>query len=657
MLAVILTGAQLNWLEQSLRISTMAQQKFLADHIADALEDKIASRLQVMAKSAETLNAELVDQPRVLRGAIIDNVALHELFDVVFISNADGDTLYSSRPTAAGVNISDRAYFKRAMTSVGALVSEPVQARANGLPAIVFAAPMRNSNGQTVAVLGGVLNLSSENILGSLSRTHLGEGGYFAVSKRGSSPLYIMHPDAARILSPIDDADATPSAWRAAAGFEGTIEDLDTRRKPAMLTYRAIPTVNWTLTVSYPASEAYATLRTEVRWMVVLAATFIVAMIGVIVWWVRRALQPLDDMRRKMVDGARNPDAMLRLEAQGDDELADLARAFNIMMNARQRVRTALQESESKLRLITDNVDTLIAYIDPAYRYQFANKRYEDWFGVPVDAILGQTMAEFMGEAAFQEFEPHIRDALLGLRVQFTREHAQPDGRVIVAQVTYLPHVENGIVLGVYSITHDITPLKAVELQLRTLATSDTLTGLPNRRAFDELLDAAVSRAASKNGHMALLYLDVDRFKQINDSGGHALGDAALRGFAERLKKHVVPGVIAARIAGDEFAVIVETAESVEELENLAAAIVTTMRHPLHINGEAIAVTASVGIAWNPMGRLHGLALMHEADRALYEAKAAGRNTWRVATTDWQDARTRLDDGTLTSPGLMFPLV
>lgn len=657
MLAIILTGAQLNWLEQSLRTNTMAQQKFLADHIADSLEDTVASRLQIMSKSAETLNAELVDQPRVLRTAIVDNVALHELFDVVFISNADGDTLYSSKPSSGGVNISDRAYFKRAKTSIGAIVSEPIQARVNGLPAIVFAAPMRNSNGQTVAVLGGVLNLSSENILGSLSRTHLGEAGYFSVSTRGDAPVFVMHPNPDRILSPIDEASTTPSAWRAAAGFEGTVEDIDTYGKPALMTYRAIPTVNWTLTVSYPAAEAYATLRAEVRWMVVLAATFIVVMIFVIVWWVRRALQPLDDMRRKMVDGTRSPDAMLRLEAHGDDELADLARAFNIMMNARQRVRTALQESESNLRLITDNVDTLIAYIDPAYRYQFVNKRYQDWYGMPVDKIVGMTMADFLGEAAFLEFEPHIRDALLGLRVQFTREHAQPDGRVIVAQVTYLPRVEHGVVLGVYSITHDITPLKAVELQLRTLATSDTLTGLPNRRAFDELLDAAVSRAAAKNSHMALLYLDVDRFKQINDNGGHAVGDAALRGFAERLKKHVMPGVIAARIAGDEFAVIVETADSIEDLENLAAAIVTTMRHPLHINGEAISVTASVGIAWNPMGRLHGLALMHEADRALYEAKAAGRNTWRVATTDWQDARTRLDDGTLTSPGLMFPLV
>ncbi len=661
MLAIILTAAQLIWLEQSLRSSAMAQQRFLADRMADSLEDKVRMRLDVIAKSAERLNAELVGHPESLRGSIINNVALHELFDVVFIADARGQTIYrsSAQPGDHPLDISDRPYFHAALASLDAIVSEPLLTRANQLPSIVFAAPLRDSNGNAVAMLGGVLNLSSENILGTLARTRLGEGGYFTAITTGATPIWVMHPDSSRILEPIDDIGLTPSAWKAAGGFEGTVEERDSQGTPSLLTYRHIPTVGWALTIAFPIQEAYAPLRVEVRWMLSLAAAFIAAMIVVIVWWVRRALLPLDTMRRSMVEGARDPDATLRLDARGDDELADLARAFNAMMAARARVRTALQESESNLRLITDNVDSLIAYLDPECRFLFANRRYEDWFGMPVSQVVGRAMSEVLGPEAFARSEPYVRDALLGLRVQFTHDHVLPDGRLIAAQVTFLPRIEDGVVLGVYSITHDITPLKAVEAQLRTLATSDALTGLPNRRAFDELLDNAVERAERSGGNMALLYLDVDRFKQINDSGGHAVGDAALRGFAERLKTHVSPGVVAARIAGDEFAVIVESASDVDEIETLAAAIVTTMRNPLHINGEAVSVTASVGIAWNPVGRLHGLALMHEADRALYEAKAAGRNTWRVAVTEWHDTAPagKAQDGTTTTPGLEFPLV
>ena len=161
------------------------------------------------------------------------------------------------------------------------------------------------------------------------------------------------------------------------------------------------------------------------------------------------------------------------------------------------------------------------------------------------------------------------------------------------------------------------------------LARYDALTGLANRRYFDEALPAALARAARNGAPLELLGLDVDHFKAINDTFGHAAGDKVLAEFASRLSDCVFDVDLVARLGGDEFVVLVEYSASSESGELIARRVLDAMREPILIDGEEITVGVSIGIGLHAPARSPER-VMRLADQALYEAKARGRNTWSL---------------------------
>lgn len=289
--------------------------------------------------------------------------------------------------------------------------------------------------------------------------------------------------------------------------------------------------------------------------------------------------------------------------------------------------RARLAESGEWLRTIADNVPALIAYVDTDLRYRFANERYREWFGVKTADMIGKTVRDAMGEA----FYAPRREALercLGGHASHLEIEEQRRGRTRVISSTYLPHIRDGIVQGIYVLSTDATSAREYERQLHALAHSDHLTGLPNRRSYEERLAQAVARSRRGATPLALAYLDVDHFKQINDSLGHAVGDAVLREFARRLAATVRSTDTVARLAGDEFVVVLEQVGSPLECERIAAKLLDAIRAPFPVDGRTLAVTASIGFAWS--ARPEQGALAHAADDGLYRSKDAGRDTVSV---------------------------
>jgi diguanylate cyclase (GGDEF)-like protein len=157
------------------------------------------------------------------------------------------------------------------------------------------------------------------------------------------------------------------------------------------------------------------------------------------------------------------------------------------------------------------------------------------------------------------------------------------------------------------------------------------LTGLANRLQFNERVTLAAARRQRTPAPIALLYLDIDRFKQINDTMGHAAGDAILVAFADRLRASVRETDLVARLGGDEFVVLVEDLDSSAVAETIAHNLIASLAGGIVVNGKAIPVTTSIGIAFRDGAIASGDELIKLADDALYAAKAAGRNTFRVA--------------------------
>jgi diguanylate cyclase (GGDEF)-like protein/PAS domain S-box-containing protein len=184
---------------------------------------------------------------------------------------------------------------------------------------------------------------------------------------------------------------------------------------------------------------------------------------------------------------------------------------------------------------------------------------------------------------------------------------------------------ETGEVTRLLSIARDITTVRTAAEQLRRASEEDALTGLPNRRSFQSHLQAATIRAMASGRSVSLLLIDLDHFKHVNDTRGHAAGDHLLRTFAERLRTSVRAKDFVARLGGDEFAVVLEGVSDADDVLRIGEAIVRSTAAPTHFDGQAISGSASIGGAIFPWDATNANDLFKHADTALYALKEAGR--------------------------------
>ena len=306
---------------------------------------------------------------------------------------------------------------------------------------------------------------------------------------------------------------------------------------------------------------------------------------------------------------------------------------------------TALKEAESRraklegqLRAITDNLPVAITYLDAEQRYRFVNRTGLEWLCRPADEVLGQRIGDILRPIAYERRRESIEAGLTGKRVTFEAESITGDVTRIL-HYAYIPDIESdGRVAGLYGLATDVSALKNVERQLSLLVRSDVLTGLANRYSFNETMPLALSRARRAMTGLALMYLDIDHFKSINDSLGHAAGDEVLKAFARRLQQSVRITDTVARLGGDEFVIILEGVNNADEPQIVARKIVADVGRPLEVEGRALSLTTSIGVAFRrEISTADGAtaeALIGRADAALYAAKNAGRNTWRVMVDD-----------------------
>lgn len=192
----------------------------------------------------------------------------------------------------------------------------------------------------------------------------------------------------------------------------------------------------------------------------------------------------------------------------------------------------------------------------------------------------------------------------------------------------------NGEVTHYVSLMSDISAIKQVEDRLNHLAHHDPLTGLSNRLAYTSHLESALERAKRHNTKVALLFLDLDRFKAINDSLGHASGDLLLKTLAQRLRHCVRGEDMVARLGGDEFTIVMEGIAHSESAGTLAHKITRTIQEPVEIEGHPVTVSTSVGIALFPDDAKTADSLVQAADKAMYRAKSLGRNTYEFFTSE-----------------------
>lgn len=343
-------------------------------------------------------------------------------------------------------------------------------------------------------------------------------------------------------------------------------------------------------------------------------------------------------------------DARQRVESQAADYVG-LMEELAVAQGETQRAHAATQLKEEQLRRMTDRLPVLVADIDAAGLYRYCNDRYLDFFDWRASDVIGQHVAHVYGEEAFALLRPDMDRVLEGREVSFRRS-MQSHGETRQLEGRYIPQVDaNGATGGFYVAAWDVTEHYRRELELDREVKTDALTGLLNRRALLEALSglardlsAAGETATQQNARgagvaeqdqqrratAAVLYLDIDHFKQINDTFGHAAGDQLLKIFAQRLRGSVRGSDKVARLGGDEFVVLLYDIGVSQNAERVAQKIIDRMRDSVGLDGRMIEIGTSIGIAHSPGQQVTPDFLLQEADAALYEAKKAGRGTYRL---------------------------
>lgn len=351
-----------------------------------------------------------------------------------------------------------------------------------------------------------------------------------------------------------------------------------------------------------------------------------------LVYVFRREVRPFDSLDGELCKLiAAQVSAALRNAASFavSVETAERERAEASSLRVAQQ---ALRESEHRFRALVEQADDFIAVVDEG--------GVARWVGPSFARSLGYSEDALSTDAPFQLLHPHDESdfhALVaevassrGMSGKFSARVRHSDGSWRRMEGTMRNLLEDPAVKGLVLNARDVTERERLAERLRHRAYHDDLTGLANRALLLEQLEGALRTALRERTNVALIFLDIDRFKSINDGLGHAVGDRLLRGVGHAIADAVREGDLLARLGGDEFIVLAQGVSGEEEVVGLANRILRAVHAPIDIGGRELLVTGSLGLAISYAGDTDAHRLLRDADIALYRAKAAGRNCWRL---------------------------
>jgi len=399
---------------------------------------------------------------------------------------------------------------------------------------------------------------------------------------------------------------------------------------------KRIPVANWFVIAALPTDEAFALISDMKRYMLEVTL-FLTVLAGGLTWWmIRRELAPMLSAIKTLATLSEAPQSQRVLPIAVHDEIGRLIEGFNHLLDVLGQRETALLESEERFRVLHNASFGGIAIHDRGIILD-CNQGLSNLTGYSNEELIGMNGILLVTPEWRDTVMHNIRDGFplpydaVGLRKDGTRFHVSIRGQEI-------PY--KGRVARVFEF-RDVTERKQMEEQARQLALHDVLTGLPNRRLLSDRLRQSISASKRSGCFGALMFLDLDHFKPLNDTHGHGVGDLLLIEVANRLRSCVREGDTVARFGGDEFVVMLgelstSRAESLAQAqvvaEKIRAVLSAAYRLPLARKGQADAVvehycTVSIGVTLFINHEASEDDILKQADQAMYQAKEAGRDT------------------------------
>ncbi|WP_092485256.1 sensor domain-containing protein [Candidatus Ichthyocystis hellenicum] len=321
-------------------------------------------------------------------------------------------------------------------------------------------------------------------------------------------------------------------------------------------------------------------------------------------------------------------------------------------LTERMIVEDRVRKQQAMYQGLVETSKDLVFYLDNNFCFAYANPRGSmRVLGRSSDDLIGSYVGDILSYNGENSFNEEVLSKVVQLGTMFEQEVnlLHPDGNIKLIKLILSPiRSLDGVLMGIAGMATDITPSKEIEDHMLYLAMHDELTGLPNRRLFTDRLQQAIRQFDRYNGELAVLMLDLDRFKLVNDTLGHSVGDRVLEMTAYRLRSGLRSSDTVARLGGDEFIVLLPSILDVAHVKGVAQKIVDSVGEPLMISGQHVQIYASVGVSLYPMDGSSAEALVESADEAMYRSKQSGCNCYTMygeMTKNKESPKSGVDEG------------
>ncbi|MDX5445812.1 MAG: EAL domain-containing protein [Zoogloeaceae bacterium] len=630
-----------------------AQEKALrlADLTADTTETFIRDAHEVLQ-----LLARRPQMAAAIRGGECDPIfktfkEFYPQLTNISLSIPAGYLICSARaqPDDKPLPVADQEWFKQVYAREDFVVGPILFGPINRGWISVLAEPVRDSDGQMIGAVQTPIDLlrfrlvpAADKLPDHILITILDREGRIVASSRdaGNSIGRSVPPD----FPPLALIHTKP---------EGVTEGTDENGVRHFYAFSPILGTDWIAVAGVDAEHALADARRSAFTSALLGLPIILLVWLFALWLTRRIQSPIERVTAAARAGAQGQ-LDIRVPTRGPLEIFEVAKHFNTMLDAIQNSQALVRRSEERLKLALESSRTAIWDLDLERKRIYLS---ETWSRLMAD---GASACEIPLRDLLHRIPSEDRRALRQAYRYALREHHEAfsvehrvldsaDRTVWIALEGRISERDShGHPLRMIGVAQDISERKAREEQIERLAYFDTLTALPNRRMLQQELPKALARARRSGLHGALMFVDLDRFKGINDARGHDTGDALLEEVARRLVRGVREGDTVARIGGDEFVVLVtgvspDAAAAARQIHAMAEKLRATLARPYELEGQLFSSSASIGVAMLPQPEQTADDLLRAADIAMYRAKTSGRNQVAFFETTMQiDVERRL---------------